>query len=85
MIDPKDLKLQRKVREAEIVLGINQATGVPTVFYGRALLARIAQEGTTAVKMTGIMLDYDTDDPKKLADLCVKLKGSCDAPAEEEG
>ena len=85
MIDPKDPKLHRKVREAEIVLGINQATGVPTVFYGRALLARVAQEGATAVKMTGIVLDYDTDDPKKLAALCVKLKGSCDAPAEEEG
>jgi hypothetical protein len=85
MIDPQDPKLQRQVREAEIVLGINQATGVPTIFYGRALLARIAHEGTTAVKMTCIPLDYETDDPKKLAALCVALKGSCDAPAEEEG
>jgi hypothetical protein len=85
MIDPQDPKLQRKVREAEIVLGINQATGAPTVFYGRALLARIAHEGTTAVKMTGIMLDYETDDPQKLAALCTALKGSCDAPTEEEG
>lgn len=72
--------------QAEVILAVNHLTGDPTICYGLAWIQLIAQgyEGPEAVnvKVLRVPVDFETDEPERLAGACIAIKGHCDAPME---
>lgn len=78
---------REQIERADIILGVNKVNGNETVFYGASMLKLIAggDEGPKGhpLNVLRVPLDFDSDDPERLAAACLALKGSCDAPRKE--
>ena len=71
--------LVQRIKDADVVLGVDVATGMETVFYGKALLERSARgsEGK-GVMIVRLNINWHSDDPEKLAAACLSVKGHHD-------
>jgi hypothetical protein len=71
-----------KVETADLIIAIDNTSHKETIFYGKSLLQLMAygyeRPRGSGYKVLRIALDWDSEDPEILADLCVKIKGSCD-------
>ena len=79
MIEWQDVVQQ--VKDADVVLGVDVATGMETVFYGKALLQRTAHvpegEGMKA-KIVRVNINWHSDDRERIAAACLAVKGHHD-------
>jgi len=70
------------VETADIIIGIDDTSHKETIFYGKSLLQLVAygyeMPTESGFNILRIPLDWDSDEPEMLADLCVRIKGSCD-------
>jgi len=71
----------QQVKDADVVLGVDVATGMETVFYGKALLHRTAHdpegEGVKA-KIVRLNINWHSEDPERIAAACLAVKGHHD-------
>ena len=73
------------LEKADVIIAVDNTSYRETIFYGKSLL-RLAAYGYEMSMGSGfcryhvlkIPLDWDSDEPEILADLCVTIKGSCD-------
>jgi hypothetical protein len=76
------------IEHSDIIVGVDDTRGDETIFYGKSLLEVIAAgyEGAQGlrIKVLRVPLDFGSDEPEWLAAACLTLKGSCDAPVDEE-
>jgi hypothetical protein len=74
---------QEVMEQADVVFGINKASGERTVFYGKSLLDLIASgyEGRAGLPLNilRVPIDFATDEPERLAAALFLVKGMHDA------
>ncbi len=74
---------KEQIREADIIIGVNIATGAETIFFGPSplQLTTAAYEGETEElrpRIVRIPLDFESDEPEILAAACDAIKGRHD-------
>ena len=85
------LPSEEEIAEADVIIGVNKETGSETLFYGTSLLTLIKhgyeEQQEIEIQLLRVPLDVDdtSEEPEKLAVLCLAIKGSCDALTPEEG
>jgi hypothetical protein len=83
-MEPQEYLIQKAdvIQKADIIIGVNKATGAESVFFGKSLLQIIAAgyEGKQGLRcmVARIPLDFGTDEPEMLAAACEVIKGSQD-------
>ncbi|HSB77551.1 MAG TPA: hypothetical protein VLM91_02090 [Candidatus Methylomirabilis sp.] len=79
---------REEIEQADVIIGLNKANGVETVFYGLSLLTLISggYEGPGGLRPTilRVPLDFNSDEPEWLAAACMTLKRSKDGPTDNE-
>lgn len=66
---------------ADVVIGRETATGRVAVFYGKDTLQHIVQTGAAQnLSVLQVQLNFSerSDEPERLAELCLAHKGRCD-------
>ena len=79
MIEWQDMV--QRIKDAEIVLGVDVATGIETAFYGKSLLELITHghEGKRVkAKIVRLNINWHSDDPEKIAAACLAVQGHHD-------
>ncbi len=74
-----------ELEKADVIIAVDTTNYSETIFYGKSLLQLAAygyeistDSGFPIYNVLRIPLDWDSDEPEVLADLCVTIKGSCD-------
>ena len=84
--DLTDPKVRRLVKKADLVFGVDPRDGRPLLFFGRDYLEAIARSGESKTPFVAtIRINLVSSDPKRLAAMCIKLKGRCDFDGDKDG
>jgi hypothetical protein len=74
----QDPASRAKIRDADVILGVDVRTGDRSLFYGRSALERGVETGEAlSARFMIVPLDFATDELEMLVAACVILKGSC--------